>query len=184
MPLSGLVSPSDLHRRAEAAVREAETPVDELALYHTVLGFINGSTGHARAQAPFFNIYTTEYTLIPIPSAMLDKEATRVCNALREEGFYVTLKDDSLQRLREECLMVVCWDPRVIAADRAGIGNSQAAIPKGNCILPGKTHLPCTHCYDCVLYFAEQAQKAKESGAADAKAEKEPAKPVHGEDTL
>lgn len=173
MSITGLVSPNEMHRRAETTIKEAETPVDELALYHTVLGFINGSSGHARAQAPFFNIYTTEYTLIPIPSAMLDNEAARVVEALRDEGYYVTMKDDSLQRLREEALMIVCWDPRVIAANKAGIDNSQSSIPKGNCVVPGKTHLPCTHCYECVIYFNEHRNQggAGQNAAPDASVE-------------
>ncbi len=163
---SSLISPAELHERAVALVKE-EKPVESLPLFKTVLGFINGSSGVSRAEAPFCGVYTTEYTLIPVPGSMLEEEAPRIINALREHGYFVTLKDDALSRFKEESLMVVCWDPRVIAASEAGHDANEMPALHGKCILPGKQENECTHCYDCVQYFtAQHDNSAAEEGAS------------------
>lgn len=158
---STLISPAELHERAVAHIKE-EKPVDTLPLFKTVIGFINGSSGVSRAEAPFCGIYTTEYTLIPVPGSMLEEEAPRIIAALREHGYYVAMKDDALSRFKEESLMVVCWDPRIIAAYNAGHETEEVKVSHGKCVLPGRQDQQCTHCYDCVQYFSEEHSAQEE----------------------
>lgn len=153
MPNTPLLSPEELHKRAEEQ-ENAVPEVSTLPLFQTVKGFINSSTGHSRMPAPLYDIYTTEYTIIPVPGSMLDEEVPRVVAALKEAGFFVSIKDDALARFHEESLMIVCWDPRVIAASKAGFEFDNSHMRPGMCILPGREDNPCVHCFDCVQHFS------------------------------
>lgn len=161
MPNSALLSPEELHKRAEEHA-SVVPEVSSLPLFQTVKGFINNSTGHSRMPAPLYDIYTTEYTIIPVPGSMLDDEVPRVVNALREAGFFVSIKDDALARFHEESLMIVCWDPRVIAAYKAGYEFDNSDMKPGMCILPGHEGNPCIHCFDCVQYFSAAEAESSE----------------------
>lgn len=154
MPNSTLISPEELHKRAEECT-QVIPEVNSLPLFQTVKGFINNSTGHSRIPAPLYDIYTTEYTIIPIPGSMLDDEVPCVATALREAGFFVSIKDDALARFHEESLMIVCWDPRVIGAYNSGFTPDTSMMRPGMCILPERDGKPCCHCFDCVDYFSK-----------------------------
>lgn len=145
-----IVSPSELHARAQEHPVEQTPQVENLPLFETVGNFINNSKGHSRAPMPLCEVLTTEYAIIPVPSNIVDSEAIPIKKFLSDKGFFCILKEDALARFKEEVLMVVCWDPRVIEAHResgreVGVLSAQQLY----CVLPGREDKLCNHCYKC-----------------------------------
>lgn len=144
-----LITPSELHNRA--AQTKVETPIETIPLWNTVVGIVNASNGNHRASAPICGVYTTEYTIVPLPSSMIGSESDRVIKELRKAEYYVELVADSLRRFNEESLMVICWDPEVISAAKSG--KSGTVVDRGMCILPGQENRKCDGCFDCHVHF-------------------------------
>lgn len=145
-----IVSPTELHTRAiQNGV--TQTPTEELPFYETVSKFINGSQGCSRAQIPLRGKLTSEYCIIPMPSSIVDDEGVRVRDWLRDKGFYATMRADSLARFKEEALLIVCWDPKVIAEGDSDEDSTDGLLNAHQlyCVLPGKEGKLCNHCYQC-----------------------------------
>ncbi len=153
-----IISPAELHARAkENPVVEA--PIESLPFYTTVGNFINNSKGHSRAPIPLCGKLTTEYAIVPMPSNIVDSEGMRIKDWLQERGFFVTVRADSLARFQEEALMIICWDPEVLAVSKEtewkeGIIDARQLY----CVLPGKEHQLCNHCYRCHESFSGHAE--------------------------
>lgn len=145
-----IMTPAELHTRAQENPVTPEATPESLPLFETVSKFINNSNGHSRAAIPLCEILTTEYAIIPVPSNIVDSEAIPIRDFLSGMNFFCVLKEDALARFREEVLMIVCWDPRVIEAHKDGgreVGVT--ALSQLYCILPGREDKLCNHCYHC-----------------------------------
>lgn len=155
---TALLGPEFLHKKA-LETKSISVPLEELSLYRTVVGFISNSVGVNRAPAPFCGIYTTEYAIVPVPSALVDSEAERVMDRLREVGYFTLLRADALKRFKEEALLIICWDPKVILAEKEGV-DPQAEVPTIECTLPGREGQPCNHCFDCQTFYGKSVEGA------------------------
>ena len=154
-----LIKPEDLHKKAQEVKPVKQKPVEEVPLWQTVVGIINDSSGHSRTSAPICGVQTTEYVVIPVSASMLDEDAVRVKVELEQAGFYCEFVADAIKRFNEESLIVVCWDPAVIAVSNKDEYKNKTDIARGLCILPGREGQMCNGCYDCHVYYQSSLRK-------------------------